>query len=266
MRPSLPDWSEDGAGGIGGGGLDRRLGSALAHGRFIKPPPRGACGRIIQAMPTPRAENWTLHSLRLLLATLAWLFWPSITQAVDYGNGVAVWIEQGEAVATSLVSGRREIPLDAQETVTGSGANGINAVVVTSRRLLGFSSRTLAWIKRDRDLNEKILERQVLPTFSVVRTDKHLHGFRGANGIWLDEPLGIRESVKMTRTTDYGAVFVTNERLIGFASLLGDFSSKTLGVHEHITRLDNEKGLIIVTTSNRIFVFGSRLSGWEEFE
>ena len=217
-------------------------------------------------MPTPRAENWTLLPLRLLLATLAWLFWPSVLQAVDYGNEVAVWIEPGQAVATSLLSGRREIPLDAQETVTGSGASGINAVVVTSRRLLGFSSHTLAWSKTDRDLNEKVLERRVLPTFSVVRTDKHLYGFRGANGIWLDEALGIRETVKTTRTTDYGAVFVTNERLVGFASLLGDFSSKALGVHERITRVDSEKGLILVTTSNRTLVFGSRLSGWEEFE
>ena len=217
-------------------------------------------------MPTPRAENWTLLPTRLLLATLAWLFWPSVAQAVDYGNEVNVWIEQGQAVATSLVSGRREIPLDAQETVTGSGASGINAVVVTSRRLLGFSSRTLTWSKTDRDLNEKVLERRVLPTFSVVRTDKHLYGFRGANGIWLDEALGIRETVRTTQTTDYGAVFVTNERLVGFASLLGDFSSMALGIHEHITRLDNEKGLILVTTSKRILVFGSRLSGWEEFE
>ena len=218
-------------------------------------------------MPTPRTENWTLLPPRLLLATLAWLFWPSVTQAVDYGNEVTVWIEQGRAVATSLVSGRREILLDAQETVTASGASGINAVVVTSRRLLGFSGRTLAWSKTALDLNEKVLERRVLPTFSVVRTDKHLYGFRGANGVWLDEALGIRETVKMTRSTDYGAVFVTNERLVGFASLLGDFSSKTLGIHEHITRLDKEKGLIIiVTTSNRILVFGSRLSGWEEFE
>ena len=217
-------------------------------------------------MPPPRADNWTLLPPRLLLATIAWLIWPSVTQAVDYGNEVRVWIEQGRAVATSLVSGRREIPLDAQETVTGSGASGINAVVVTSRRLLGFSSRTLTWSKTDRDLNEKVLERRVLPTFSVVRTDKHLYGFRGANGIWLDEALGIREMVKMTRSTDYGAVFVTNERLVGFASLLGNFSSKALGIHEHITQLDNEKGLIIVTTSNRILVFGSRLSGWEEFQ
>jgi hypothetical protein len=217
-------------------------------------------------MLTPRAEHWTLLSPRLLLATLAWLSWPSVTQAVDYGNEVAVWIEQGQAVATSLVSGRREIPLDAQERVTGSGASGINAVVVTSRRLLGFSSRTLAWSMTDRDLYEKVLERRVLPTFSVVRTDKHLYGFRGANGIWLDEALGIRETVKKTRSTDYGAVFVTNERLVGFASLLVDFSSKALGIHEHIRRLDNEKGLVIVTTSHRTLVFGSRLSGWEEFE
>ncbi|MGH8760383.1 MAG: hypothetical protein ACREVW_12860 [Burkholderiales bacterium] len=217
-------------------------------------------------MPTPRTVNRTLLLPRLLLATLAWLFWLNVAQAVDYGNEVTVWIEQGQAVATSVVSGRREIPLDAQETVTGSGASGINAVVVTSRRLLGFSSRTFIWAETDRALNEKVLERRVLPTFSVVRTDKHLYGYRGADGIWLDEALGIRETVKRTQATDYGAVFVTNERLVGFASLLGDFSSKTLGIHEHITRLDNEKGLIIVTTSNRILVFGSRLSGWEEFE
>jgi hypothetical protein len=221
---------------------------------------------MIQAMLRFRAKNRILLPSRLLLVTLAWLFWPSVTQADNYGTEVAVWIEQGQAVATSLVSGRREIPLDAQEIVTGSGASGINAIVVTSRRLLGFSSRTLTWSKVDRDLNEKVLERRVLPTFSVVRTDKHLYGFRGANGIWLDEALGIRETVKRTQTTDYGSVFVTNERLVGFASLLGDFSSKALGIHEHITRLDNEKGLVIVTTNNRTLVFGSRLSGWEEFE
>ena len=98
----------------------------------------------------------------------------------------------------------------------------------------------------------------------MVRTDSHLYGFRGANGVWLDEALGVRETVKRTQTTDYGAVFVTNERLVGFASLLGDFSSKTLDTHEHITRLDNENGLVIITTSNRTLVFGSRLSGWEE--
>jgi hypothetical protein len=161
-------------------------------------------------MPTSCAENWTLLLLRLLLATVLWLLCPNLTQAVDYGNEVAVWLEQGQAVATSVVSGRREIPLDAQETVIASGANGINAIVVTSRRLLGFSSRTFTWAKKDHDLNEKVLDRRVLPTFSVVRTDKHLYGFRGANGIWLDEPLGVRESVTMTRTTDYGAVFVTN--------------------------------------------------------
>ena len=126
--------------------------------------------------------------------------------------------------------------------MTGSGASGINAVVVTSRWLLGFSSRTLTWYETDRDLNEKVLERRMLPTFSVVTTDKHLYGFRGADGVCLDEALGIREMVKRTQTTDYGAVFVTNERLVGFASLLGDFSSKALGITTHHA-LDNENGL-----------------------
>ena len=217
-------------------------------------------------MPTPCIERRAFLFAQLLLTTLVWLVRPSVTHTADYGNEVTVLIEPRQAVATSLLSGRRAIPLDAHETVIGSDANGINAIVVTSRRLLGFSSRTLAWSETDRDLNEKVLERRVLPTFSVVRTNKHLYGFRGANGVWLDEPLGVRETVKRTQTTDYGVVFVTNERLVGFASLLGDFSTKALGIHEDITRLDNENGLIIVTTSTRTLVFGSRLSGWDEFE
>jgi len=65
-------------------------------------------------------------------------------------------------VATSPLSSRREIPFDAQETVLGSGASGMNAIIVTLRRLLGCSSRTLAWSKTDRDLHEKVLERRVL--------------------------------------------------------------------------------------------------------
>ena len=106
---------------------------------------------------------------------------------------------------------RREITLDAQETVFGSGASGINAIVVTSRRLLGFSSRTLAWSKTDRDLHEKVLERRILPTFSLVRTDKHLYGFRGANGIWFKEALGVREKYHRLHSNNYGSVIVTNE-------------------------------------------------------
>ncbi|NOT94714.1 MAG: hypothetical protein HOP00_00195, partial [Nitrospira sp.] len=62
------------------------------------------------------------------------------------------------------------------------------------------------------------------------------------------------------------AVAVTNERLVGFGPLLGAFSSKTLGLHEHITTVTNENGLILVTTSHRTLVFGSRMSGWDDFE
>lgn len=70
------------------------------------------------AMPTLGAENRTLLSPQLLLVTLDWLSWPSVTPAVNYGNEVTVWIEQGQAVAISMVSGRREISLDLHETVT----------------------------------------------------------------------------------------------------------------------------------------------------
>lgn len=192
-------------------------------------------------------------------------FSPAATTA-DSQSEVALWFESGMAVATSQLSGRREIPLGAQEIVNSSGTNGINGMVVTSRRLLGFSSRALTWTKIELDLNETVLERKILPTFSLIRTDRHLYGFRGVNGLWLEETLGVREKVNRFHSNDYGAVFITNERMIGFTPLLGGFATKSLDVHERIVGVENENGLILVSTTKRTLVLGSHLSGWEEFE
>lgn len=189
-----------------------------------------------------------------------------MAQTMEVGTEVTVWVESGQAIATSLLSGRREISLSAQEAVMSSGASGINGIVVTSRRLLGFSSRALTWTKKELDVNEKVLERKLFPSFSLIRTDRHLYGFRGANGLWLEDVLGVREKVHRVYTNDYGAVFITNERLIGFTPLLGGFTSKPLDLHEQIVGVDNNNGLILVSTTRRTLVLGTRLSGWEEFE
>lgn len=206
-----------------------------------------------------------LHHYRAFLLLIC-SSWPTMPQAMEMGTEVTLWVEPGQAVATSPLSGRRETPLGAQEVVISSGINGINGIIVTSRRLLGFSSRALTWTKKDLDVNEKVLERKLFPSFSLIRTDRHLYGFRGVNGLWLEEALGVREKVHRFHSNDYGAVFITNERLVGFTPLLGGFASKPLDVHEEIVGVDNGNGLILVSTTRRTLVLGSRLSGWEEFE
>jgi hypothetical protein len=209
-----------------------------------------------------------LSPVQRCLITSLILMWPlsSGVAAAELQSEVMLWLESGQAVATSQLSGQRELPLGAQEVVISSGTNGINGIVVTSRRLLGFSSRALTWSKQELDVNEKVLERKILPSFSLIRTDRHLYGFRGVNGLWLKEPLGMREKVARFHSNDYGAVFITNERLVGFTPLLGGFASKSLDVHEHILGVDNENGLIVVSSNRRTLVFGTRISGWEEFE
>lgn len=209
-----------------------------------------------------------LRSLGPPAICLALLGPPALgrAQSLEPDNEVRVWIEAGRAVASGPLSGRRDIPLDAQETIVWTAAKGINALVITSRRLLGFSSRTLTWSETGRDVRDKILERRVLPAFGLVRTDTRLYGFRGANGIWFEDALGVREKVDRMHSNTYGAVIATNERVIGFGPLLGEFSSIPLGVHERIAQVDNAQGLITVTTTRRTLVFGSRMSGWDEFE
>jgi hypothetical protein len=212
-------------------------------------------------------RNVSPSSRQDFIACLVWIWILSQDAAqAELQSEVTVWLESGQAVATSQLSGRREIPLGAQEVVISSGTNGINGIVVTSRRLLGFSSRALTWSKKELDVNEKVIERKILPSFSLIRTDRHLYGFRGVNGLWLEEALGVQEKVTRFHSNDYGAVFITNERLVGFTPLLGGFASKPLDVHERILGVENNNGLILVSTTKRTLVFGSRLSGWEEFE
>lgn len=122
-------------------------------------------------------------------------------------------------------------------------------------------------VDQDRSGSErKGVGTKILAAFSLVRTDRNLYAFRGANGLWFEDALGVREQVTRFHSTDYGAVFITNERVIGFTPLLGSFSSKPLDVHERIVEIGHDNGLILVSTTRRTLVLGSRLSGWEEFE
>jgi hypothetical protein len=79
-------------------------------------------------------------TVRRVLLPLIWFSWLSISQAAEIGTEVTLWMESGLAVASSQLSGRRELPLGSQEIVISSGANGINGIVVTSRRLLVFQA------------------------------------------------------------------------------------------------------------------------------
>lgn len=216
-------------------------------------------------MNTFRTPRSPVQLCVVACSALIW-FLPQDVSGIALQSEVTLWLESNQAVATSQLSGRREVPLGAQEVVISSGVNGINGMIVTSRRLLGFSSRALTWTKIELDLHEKVLERTLLPTFCFIRTDRNLYGFRGVNGLWLKEVLSVRENVRRLYSNDYGVVIITNERLIGFTPLLGAFASKPLDVHEQIVGVDNENGLIVVSTNRRTLVLGSRLSGWEEFE
>ena len=72
------------------------------------------------------------------------------------------------------------------------------------------------------------------------------------------------------KLTDYivpitGPWLLPTRGLWDWAFLVGEFFSKPLGAHErHIG--GNKDGLIIMTPSGRTLAFGSRMSGWDDFE
>jgi hypothetical protein len=78
-------------------------------------------------MSTFLSKTRRLLASQLVLLILGLSLCLNAAYSLELEGEIAVWIEPGLAVANSPLSGRREVTLDVQETVLGSGVSGINA-------------------------------------------------------------------------------------------------------------------------------------------
>ncbi|MFO0731298.1 MAG: hypothetical protein U0231_02685 [Nitrospiraceae bacterium] len=140
---------------------------------------------------------------------------------------VVLSVQNGKVSAITPTSGTREISLGVGETVLSATARGMNGIVVSSSRLLAFSSETMTWNEQSLDISEQVLDRRVHGTFSLIRTNQRLHAFRATLGRWVEERLGPNETVKATKGAGHLIAVVTNERVLGFSAFAGDSSRKT---------------------------------------
>ena len=125
---------------------------------------------------------------------------------------VAVIVMKNRIYAATTEEGLTRVELAAGEEVLAVEARGINALVQTSTRLLGFSAKTQRWAEQRTDLYEQILEKQVTPRLIFVKTNKRLYGFQGLAGRWNVEELGAREELRAVTVKDHLLVAVTERR------------------------------------------------------
>lgn len=190
---------------------------------------------------------------------------PDIVQGQEkISDEVAVTVAAGQLLGFTSGSGVVRARLSAGETVVFHESKGINAVVQTPGRLLGFSGSAQRWDAQRLDVSEQVEKIQVTARLIFVRTDKRLYGFQGPIGRWKGRDLGVQEEHRQTIVQDHIAVVVTDRRVLGFSTFTGGFFEEDLSNDEVIEQVEANDNIIVLFTAARKLVFRSRLAVWAE--
>jgi hypothetical protein len=188
----------------------------------------------------------------------------SATAQSPITDQILVTILRDQIFAVTPVEGIMRVDLLAGEQVLKIESKGLNALVQTSLRLLGFSAQVSRWSEVRTDLGEAVKDSRVTQRFLFVRTDRRLYGFQGPLGRWKTEDLGLREEIRETLTAEGVAVVVTNRRALGFSAFTGGFFAQDLSADEPVLAGDVNDNVVILTTSTRRWIFRSQLAVWAE--
>ena len=195
--------------------------------------------------------------------TLLVLSAPSLAQS-PLNDQILVTILRDHVFAATPTEGLMRVDLLAGEEVMGTMSKGLNALVLTTNRLLGFSSQTMRWSEQRTDLGEQIKDHRVLPRLILVRTEKHLFGFQGPVGRWKTEDLGVREDIRDTLVAENVAVVVTDRRALAFSAFTGGFFQQDLSADDSVLSSAVNDNIVILSTGTRRWIFRSQLAVWAE--
>ena len=177
---------------------------------------------------------------------------------------VAVTVVGRHIFAVTSGEGLIRADLSAGEEALTIDARGLNALVLTPERLLGFSGQLLRWSSQSIDIREHVTERLITPQLILVRSDSRLYGFQGQVGHWRVLELDPQEDQRQTLVGENVAVVITGRRAIAFSALTGGFFSQDLQIGEVITDTMVNDNIVILTTSSRRLIFRSQLAIWAE--
>lgn len=179
-------------------------------------------------------------------------------------DDVAVTILRDQIFAATPGEGLPRVELSPGEQVVAVEARGINALVQTSMRLLGFSAKAQRWAEQRTEIFIDVLERRITPQLILVRTNKRLYGFQGPVGTWKVEELGNGEVQRDVLVGDHIAVVVTDRRALAFSAFTGGFFSQRLFLNEPLNNTTVKDNVVILSTPRRRLIFRSRLTAWVE--
>ena len=177
---------------------------------------------------------------------------------------VLITVLRDQIFAATPGEGLMRADLLAGEEIIKIESKGLNALVQTSVRLLGFSAQVVRWSEVRTDLGEKVTDSRVTQSLLFVRTNRRLYGFQGPLGRWKTVDLGVREEIRDTLVAENVAVVVTDRRALAFSAFTGGFFQQDLSTDEPVASIAVNANVVILTTGTRRWIFRSQLAVWAE--
>jgi hypothetical protein len=149
--------------------------------------------------------------------------------------------------------------------VLWTGARGRVGVALTDQRVLAVAVGSGAWQEADRHLDEELPGDALLgDRVALIVTSRRILGFDGGSGNLVESRLGIRERVLALRVGENVAVAVTDRRALGLSPMVGGFFEAKLSLAERLESLTAAANLAIVTTDRRVLIFRAPSGSWEQ--
>ena len=177
---------------------------------------------------------------------------------------VLITVLRDQIFAATPGEGLMRADLLAGEEIIKIESKGLNALVQTSVRLLGFSAQVVRWSEVRTDLGEKVTDSRVTQSLLFVRTNRHLYGFQGPLGLWKTVDLGVREEIGNTLVAENVVVVVTDRRALAFSAITGGFFQQDLSINDPVVSSAINANVVILSTGTQRWIFRSQLAIWAE--
>jgi hypothetical protein len=156
-------------------------------------------------------------------------------------------------------------PLERGENVLFAEARGRVGIALTDRRVLAVAVRSGAWQETRYRRGEPppagaFLGEQV----ALVVTTKRALGFDGGSGNLVERSLGPRETVLAADASGAVGVIVTDRRALGVSPFAGGLFETKLRVEETLEAVAATGNFATVRTSRRLLTFQALTGAWVE--
>ncbi len=214
-------------------------------------------------MTRVRRPAWIPLLLLLLLAAPALPAPPGETPIEDVLQIVA--LDRELIAIDGASGHELSLRLEIGERLIGRHTRGRVGVVVTDRRILAVGVGSGSWQRERLRHGEALLEPPLLgDRVALVLTTRRALGFDGGSRNLVEKDLGPREKPRLRAVGANVAILATGRRALGLSPFRGGFFEIGLRLNEALEGAEAGGNLATLTTSQRLLTFKAASGHWSE--